>query len=80
VLYAWALWPARWLRPILVLANAAMLAATPIDGGHYFVDLFAGMAIAIAAIAAARRVGQIIADRHAGRMLPVPRVGVVAAE
>jgi hypothetical protein len=31
-LYAWALWPVRWMRPLALLANGAMLASTPIDG------------------------------------------------
>jgi PAP2 superfamily len=66
VLYAWALWPVRWFRPIVVLANAAMLAATPIIGGHYFVDLFAGIAVAVLAIAASSLVAQWIARRAAG--------------
>jgi hypothetical protein len=41
-----ALWPipiARWFG---ATANLFMLAATPIDGSHYFVDVFGGMAIA----------------------------------
>jgi hypothetical protein len=37
-----------------------MLAATPIDGGHYFVDMIAGLAIAALAIAAARQLSQAI--------------------
>lgn len=61
VLYAWALWPLRWFRPIIVPINGLMLAATPIDGGHYFVDLIAGIAIAIVAIMAAKAVGRLIA-------------------
>ena len=61
VLYAWALWPVRWMRPIVVLAFTAMLAATPINGGHYFIDIIAGTAIAVLAIVAARRAGRIIA-------------------
>lgn len=65
VLYAWALWPLRWWRPIIVLINGLMLAATPIDGGHYFVDLIAGIAIAIAAIIAAKAVGRLVARRRA---------------
>ncbi len=65
VLYAWALWPLRWWRPIIVLINGLMLAATPIDGGHYFVDLIAGIAIAIAAIIAAKVVGRLVARRRA---------------
>jgi PAP2 superfamily protein len=54
ILYAWALWPVRWMRPIALLANGAMLASTPIDGGHYFIDLIAGVAVAVLAILAAR--------------------------
>jgi hypothetical protein len=53
-LYAWALWPVRWMRPLALLANGAMLASTPIDGGHYFVDLIAGLAVAVLAIVVAR--------------------------
>jgi hypothetical protein len=63
VLYAWALWPVRWFRPIAIVANAAMLASTPIDGGHYFIDLIAGIAVAIAAAVAARAVGQRLRRR-----------------
>jgi len=66
VLYSWALWGARWIRPIVVVANGALLLATPIVGGHYFIDIFAGIAIAVVAIAASRRVGRIVAQRHAG--------------
>jgi hypothetical protein len=66
VLYAWALWPVRWMRPIVVLAFTAMLAATPINGGHYLVDIIAGTAIAVLAIVAARRAGRVIARWQAG--------------
>ena len=59
VLYLWAFWPVRWIGPIALAVNVAMLLATPICGGHYFVDVFAGIAIAVAAIIAARA----IADR-----------------
>ena len=65
VLYAWAFWPVWWMRPIALLANVAMLASTPVDGGHYFIDLLAGIAVAIFAIFAARAVSQWIAMRPA---------------
>jgi hypothetical protein len=58
LLYAWALWPVRWFRPIAVIANAAMFAATPIDGGHYFIDLIAGVAFALLGIVVARNLGR----------------------
>ena len=57
VLYLWALWAVWWMRPIMVLTNGLMLLATPIGGGHYFVDVFAGMGVAVLAIAAAKRLG-----------------------
>jgi hypothetical protein len=57
VLYLWALWAVWWMRPIVVLTNGLMLLATPIGGGHYFVDVFAGMGVAVLAIAAAKWLG-----------------------
>jgi PAP2 superfamily protein len=59
VLYVWMLWPLRWLRPLNLLCNGAMLVATPIGGGHFFADVIAGAAIALVAISIARRVGGI---------------------
>jgi len=55
VLYLWALWGVWWIRPAALGASGAMLRSTPLGGGHYFVDVFAGMAIAVLAIAAARQ-------------------------
>jgi membrane-associated phospholipid phosphatase len=60
-LYLWALWPVRWFRPIAVVANVAMLLATPLGGGHYFVDVFAGVAVAAAAIMAAQWIARLLA-------------------
>ena len=77
VLFTWALWPARWFRPLIVLANGLMLAATPINGGHYFIDLIAGIAIAAGAIMAARSVGYAIARRQPGVALPAPIGGAM---
>ena len=49
-----ALWPVPLARWLSVGINTLMLAATPIDGSHYFVDVLAGVAIAVASLAAAR--------------------------
>jgi PAP2 superfamily protein len=57
VLYLWAFWPVRWLGPIAAAINVMMLLATPIVGGHYFADIFAGIAIAAASIAVAKHLG-----------------------
>lgn len=52
LLAGWAHPLLRW--PFLVL-NLLMIASTPIDGGHYFVDVFAGLGIALLCHVAARR-------------------------
>ena len=81
VLYAWAFWPVRWTRPIALLANGAMLASTPIDGGHYFIDLIAGIAIAVFAIIAARWISRRLAgQRTAGEAIAPISAAAVPAE
>jgi hypothetical protein len=72
VLYLWAFWPVRWIGPLAAVANIAMLLATPIVGGHYFIDLFAGGAIAAASIMAAQFIAQRITQ-------PRPTVAAPAA-
>ncbi len=79
VLYAWALWPVRWMRPIAIVANGAMLASTPIDGGHYFIDIAAGIAVAVLAIAAARAVGRRLAAQGVATPKPAAVAAVVPA-
>jgi hypothetical protein len=57
ILALWAFWGVWWMRPLALIANGGMLLATPLVGGHYFVDVFAGVALAMLAIAAAQRIG-----------------------
>ncbi|HEY8698514.1 MAG TPA: phosphatase PAP2 family protein [Rhizomicrobium sp.] len=52
LLVAWYAWPLRRLRWPAVGLNAAVLVATPIQGGHHVVDVIAGFGVAAAAIAA----------------------------
>ena len=75
-LYTWALWQVWWFRPVAVVANAAMLAATPVDGGHYFIDLAAGIAVAALAIAAAKAISRRLTANSA----PMPQLAAVSAE
>lgn len=56
VLSIWALWCIWWLRPLALISNVGMLLATPIMGGHYFVDVFAGGAVAVFTIIVVHRV------------------------
>ena len=53
----------RWLRPLNLLANGAMVLATPIGGGGFLVDVLAGIAIAVASIYVARWIGGSLGAR-----------------
>jgi membrane-associated phospholipid phosphatase len=55
ILYAWATWKLRIGRWLFLLLNGLMIVSTPIDGGHYILDLFGGGAVALGAIAATHR-------------------------
>jgi hypothetical protein len=54
LLFSWALWTVRYLRWPVLCVNAAMVAAAPIHGPHYVIDLPAGLAVAMMAIVTAR--------------------------
>lgn len=78
VLYLWAFWPVRWIGPLALVTNIAMLLATPICGGHYFVDVFAGIAIATASIMAARWIGDWLTRPAKANVTYVPESAVPA--
>jgi hypothetical protein len=58
ILALWGLWGVWWMRPIALIANVGMLMATPLLGGHYFVDIFAGVGLAVLAINVAKSIGE----------------------
>jgi membrane-associated phospholipid phosphatase len=58
LLFIFAMWPIRYLRWIFALLNIAMIAATPVDGGHYFSDVIAGTVVAALCWMAAARILQ----------------------
>ena len=53
----WAFWKSglAWLRWPGVLLALVTIVATPVEGGHYFIDVIVGLAIAAASIAGASR-------------------------
>jgi membrane-associated phospholipid phosphatase len=55
VVTTWAFWRTRTLAYSAVALNALVIASTVPVGGHYFIDVFAGGAIAVAAILAINR-------------------------
>lgn len=61
VLAVWALWPIRFIRWPLSILNALMIASTPIEGTHYFVDVIGGIAVSACSVLV------VIRTRHAIR-------------
>jgi PAP2 superfamily len=57
ILALWGFWGVWWMRPLALIANGGMLLATPLVGGHYFVDVIAGIALAMLAVSMATRAG-----------------------
>jgi hypothetical protein len=57
-----ALWPIASLRWVFLVLNTAMLAATPVDGSHYLVDVLAGIAIAAFSLLLAQAVAARVAS------------------
>ncbi len=55
ILALWGFWAVWWLRPLALILNGGMLIATPLIGGHYFIDVFAGVALAALSICATER-------------------------
>jgi len=50
VLYMWAIWPVRFVGPLAAALNLLMIAATPVIGAHYMIDVFGGVALAAISI------------------------------
>lgn len=53
IVFILAAWPIARLRALAVLINAAMIAATPVQGSHYLTDMIVGAGIGVAAFLAA---------------------------
>jgi membrane-associated phospholipid phosphatase len=55
VLYMWALWPVRGFASLSVAMNVLMIAATPVIGAHYMIDVIGGVAVAAGSIILVKR-------------------------
>ena len=71
VLYIVAAWPIRRLRVPVILLNAAMLIATPVEGTHYLTDMLIGALVAGCGIG--------LHDWMAGWRRPAARMVLAAA-
>lgn len=70
VLLAWAAFAIPYVRWIGLVLNIALIAATPVVGAHYFVDLIGGGAGAMISIAAARQIYPHAITHHHGPQNP----------
>jgi PAP2 superfamily len=59
VLYVWALWPVRGFRWATIGANSWMIAAAPVIGAHYVVDLIGGAGVAAGSVFLAKHLVQV---------------------
>lgn len=64
LLFIWATWRVTIVRWVSLMLNAALIAATPIIGTHYFIDLAAGFVVAFLAAFAAIRLSAPASSRH----------------
>ena len=80
MLYIWAAWRTPWLKWIALAVNIAMLFATPVHGAHYFVDVFAGITVAVAVIMATTRAVRRLVRMQWLRPLHRPEPGTVVSE
>jgi membrane-associated phospholipid phosphatase len=55
LLCGWAAWPSRLLRIPFIVLNLLMAISAITHGGHYLVDIIAGLAVGTVAIASTRR-------------------------
>lgn len=69
LLLIWYFRNVRWLRWPVLVANLVVIAATPIEGGHHWVDVFAAGPVAVLAVIAARRVSALAAQLDGARAL-----------
>lgn len=68
LLFIFGLWPVRYISWFSLLLNVAMIAATPVDGSHYFSDVIAGLFIAALSWIAVTYILKQIGSLHTNRL------------
>jgi membrane-associated phospholipid phosphatase len=63
VLYVWALWPVRGFRWAAIGINTWMIAATPVIGAHYIIDIVGGAGVAAGSVLLAKHLFQVLASK-----------------
>lgn len=67
IMYIWTWWDFRFLRWPMLALNLVLIAAAPVFGLHYFIDLVGGAIVALGAIAASKLLVAAIERRMALR-------------
>lgn len=74
VLYMWALWPVRGIGGLAVALNMLMIAATPVIGAHYMIDVIGGVALAAISILLAKYCLDIVVSSRSASDAGQPEV------
>jgi membrane-associated phospholipid phosphatase len=72
LLFTWALFPVRYLRWCAVALNMLLIASTPIEGAHYFIDVIAGAAVTAISLYGATRLTAML--QFAAPPVAAPRI------
>jgi len=70
IMFIWSWWKFRWLRWPMLALNLMLIAAAPVFGLHYFIDLIGGVLVALGAILASIQLVAAIERRMAQRSEP----------
>lgn len=77
VLYGWALWSVRGFRAGAIGVSTWIVAATPVLGAHYIIDVVGGAAVAAGSIALAGRLLERLACKNTSDMTESLRAGTI---
>jgi len=73
ILYVWAVWPVRAFRWAAIALNGWMIAATPLIGAHYVIDLIGGVAVAAGSVLFAKHLFRyLMLESWRRKASPVP--------
>lgn len=69
----WYALPLKYLRWPVIALNSVVMVATPIQGGHFLIDVVAGLAVAALAVATAERITSAANNSEASASASPPR-------
>jgi hypothetical protein len=75
LIFVWAGWHVPLARLYFLGVSLAMLAATPVEGNHYLIDLFGGAIVAIAAILTTRAMSARNSESRTARVVALGAIG-----